>query len=271
MTEGRGDGIRSPVGGIISLTTDFGLKDPYAGVMKGVILSINPGATVVDISHGITPQNILEGAFVVSQAYPYFPLGTIHVAVVDPGVGGKRRPIIVETERYFFVGPDNGVFTWVLERERVRRVIHITRDEYLLREVSRTFHGRDVFAPVAAHLSMGVDPEAMGEPIHEPTMIQMPRPVKRGRWIAGEVVYIDSFGNCVTNIPADEVEEARDVVIRVKGLVIKGLSEAYEEGERGKPLALIGSASLLEIGSYMENASRLFHIKEGDKVEVIRR
>lgn len=254
---------------IISLTTDFGTGDSYVGTMKGVILSINPRATVVDITHGISPQNILKGTFLLSQAYPYFPEGTIHCVVVDPGVGGNRRPILIETDRYLFVGPDNGVFTCVLERERVRRIIHITRKEYFLKKVSKTFHGRDVFAPVAAHLSLGINPENMGEPIDNPARISIPRPVKGDRGITGEVLYIDSFGNCITNISEDEIKDFKDLMIRVKGCIVRGLSETYEEGERGVPIALIGSTSLLEIGCYMENASRLLDIKEGDRVEVI--
>jgi S-adenosylmethionine hydrolase len=150
---------------IITLTTDFGLKDPWAGIMKGVILSINPGARVVDITHFVTPQNIIEGAFILSQSCPRFPAGTIHVAVVDPGVGGKRNPILVETEGFFLIGPDNGLFSLVLEKERVKRVIRLTRREYFLPDVSTTFHGRDIFAPVAAHLSLGVDPASFGEPL----------------------------------------------------------------------------------------------------------
>ncbi len=264
------DGISPPVG-IISLTTDFGFKDPYVGVMKGVILSIDPGAVIVDITHGISPQNILEGAFSLLQSYPYFPEGTIHVAVVDPGVGGKRRAIVIETERYAFVGPDNGVFTWVLEREDVRRVIHITRREYLLEKVSRTFHGRDVFAPVAAHLSRGVDPGRLGRPVDDPCRVPIPRPLKEGGRILGEVIYIDGFGNCITNIEEGMIGKVKRPLVRIKEMVIEGLSGAYEEGREGLPLALIGSASFLEIGVYRGSASDLFGIKTGDKVEVVLR
>lgn len=252
----------------ITLTTDFGLKDPYVGIMKGVILSIDPTALIVDINHGISPHNIMEGAFSILQSYRYFPYGTIHVAVVDPGVGGKRRGIVVETDRYLFVGPDNGIFTWILEKESVRGVIHLTNKEYFLEEVSRTFHGRDIFAPVAAHLSRGLDPGRLGEPVDDPFRIPLPKPSREGKRIFGEVIYIDGFGNCITNIEEGMIGDKR-VLIRVKDLVIEGLSKTYEDGRGGVPLALIGSTSFLEIGVYGGSASALLGIGPGERVEVV--
>ncbi|MBI5328208.1 MAG: SAM-dependent chlorinase/fluorinase [Deltaproteobacteria bacterium] len=159
--------------GIITLLTDFGTQDGYVGAMKGAILSINPSATIVDISHQIPPQDIMAGAFVLSQAAPFFPRNTIHIAVVDPGVGGKRKPILVQTDRCFFVGPDNGIFGIALQREKIRQKIHLINKDYFLNRISHTFHGRDIFSPVGAYLSKGFDPSVFGKRIRAITKLNL--------------------------------------------------------------------------------------------------
>ncbi|MEE9613474.1 MAG: SAM-dependent chlorinase/fluorinase [Thermodesulfobacteriota bacterium] len=262
----------------ITLTTDFGVKDPWQGAMKGVILSINPTAKIVDISHSISPRNVLEGAFILSEAYRFFPDGTVHVAVVDPGVGGERAPVLIATEKFSFVGPDNGIFTFALEREKVRSVVKLTREEYFLKEVSGTFHGRDVFAPVAAHVSMGVPSEKFGEPLSTPPVtIDLPRPVEEKGSLLGEVLYVDAFGNLITNIGSDDIARFKGgeggggggrLEVTVKGRTIKGLVKSYSGAVEGDLVALMGSTGKLEIACFMGSASRLLGCGEGEGVEL---
>jgi S-adenosylmethionine hydrolase len=267
---------KSPTERIITLTTDFGLKDPWAGIMKGVILSINPGTRVVDITHLVSPQNVLEGAFILSQACPRFPEGTIHVAVVDPGVGGERNPILIETAGFYLVGPDNGLFTLVIEKEKAKRVIRLTRREYFLEEVSSTFHGRDIFAPVAAHLSLGVDPSSFGEPLKgPPRTIKLPRPIKGEGSVTGEVVYVDTFGNLITNISSRDIvhlKGAGPVEVIIKGMRIEGISKTYSKGAEREgaqgPIALVGSSNLLEIACFRARASEVLGAGVGERVDM---
>lgn len=188
---------------IITLTTDFGTRDGFVGIMKGVILSIAPETRIVDIGHWVRPQDVLEGQFLLVRAVPYFPKGAIHVAVIDPDVGTSRRPIAVEKDGMFFIGPDNGVFTPWLDGAKV---YHLTNTRYFLDKPSATFHGRDIFAPVSAHLAKGVPLAEMGELIEDPVRLEIPKPkIKKGT-IRGEVIHIDYFGNLITNIPASAME-----------------------------------------------------------------
>ncbi|VAV85669.1 hypothetical protein MNBD_DELTA01-2025 [hydrothermal vent metagenome] len=260
---------------IITLTTDFGRRDPWVGAVKGVILSINPEATIVDISHGISPQKIIEGSFVLSRAYPYYPEGTIHVAVVDPGVGTERRPVLIETERYFFIGPDNGLFTRVISSEKIKQVIELDNSDYFLKDVSATFHARDVFAPVAAHLSCGVKPSELGTVMEEPLLIDLPKAEISPDIIRGEVLYIDSFGNLITNIKETDISEMLgrgDIDIDVRWRTIHGLVESYTEGELGQnagnAVALIGSSGFMEIAAYRDNAASALGVSVGEKVDI---
>ncbi len=257
---------------LITLTTDFGLKDPWVGTMKGVILSINPEARVVDLTHLVSAHNIVEAALLLAGSYRFFPRGTIHVAVVDPGVGGRRRPIVVETEGYLFVGPDNGLFTMALHNERIKRIIHITEKEYMLPAVSHTFHGRDIFAPVAAHLSKGVSPEEVGSPVADLQRVEVPLPVVKGDRIEGEVIHVDTFGNLITNIDEAALEGAdpRSLKVELEGITIEGLSESYEEGRTGRAIAIVGSTGYLEIACYMKRAEKMLGATLGQKV-VVRR
>jgi S-adenosylmethionine hydrolase len=238
------------VSGIITLTTDFGLKDPYVGIMKGVILSINPGARVIDISHQSKAGFIFHASTLIQEAYPFFPEGTVHMAVVDPGVGGERRPILVKTRAHFFIGPDNGIFWPIIKAHQSVKVIHLTANKFFLPHESHTFHGRDIFAPVAAHLSRGADPSEMGPSIDDPVPIEFPAPQQKGDIISGHVMRIDHFGNLITNIQRKELETflgSRQPVITVGKLIVEGMHKMYGEALAGEALALIGSSDYLEI------------------------
>lgn len=188
---------------IITLSTDFGTRDGFVGIMKGVILSIAPGSRIVDVGHWVKPQDVFEGQFLLQRSAPYFPRGTIHVAVIDPDVGTSRRSIIVETDIAMFVGPDNGLFTpWL----KGAKVYHLTEKKYFLDNPSATFHGRDVFAPVAAHLANGAPPSDMGPEISDPVRLEINKPKIKAGNIRGEIIHIDYFGNLITNIPASALE-----------------------------------------------------------------
>lgn len=246
------------VSGVITLTTDFGCSDPYVGIMKGVILSINSQARMVDISHQIRPGSIRQAAAVFEEAYPFFPGGTVHVVVVDPGVGGSRRPIIIETERYFFVGPDNGIFWPVFNSNHKAKVIHLTEDNYFLPKISHTFHGRDIFAPVAAHLSRGVSPLDMGRPIRDLVPLKSPKVQQDEGVLSGQVIRVDHFGNLITNITQEDLVRFLGhslPVITVGCLTIETLSKTFAERKPNQALALIGSSDRLEIAVNLGRAS----------------
>lgn len=257
--------------GIITLLTDFGTEDSYVSAMKGVILSINPDATIIDISHQIPPQDITAGAFVLSQSAPFFPKGTVHIAVVDPGVGGKRKPILIETDKYFFVGPDNGIFSLALQNERIRRKIHLTNKDYFLGYISSTFHGRDIFSSVAAYLSLGIDPAVLGKKIKEIKDLSFKKPYVKNMKITGEITHIDRFGNLITNIDERllrKVFKNRKFKVAVCGNVIEKLAPAYSYAKKDEIISLIGSSGLLEIAKRDANAGRELGAKKGDRVEV---
>ena len=235
---------------LITLTTDFGYRDPFVGIMKGVVAAINPAATIIDLTHGVPPQDVTAGALALASAVNYFPAGAIHVAVVDPGVGGDRRPILIETDRACYVGPDNGLMNLAADRQRLIRIIHLSKPEYHLQPASMTFHGRDIFAPVAAHLSLGVPPDKLGEPVEAFASLNVPAAEKQGRdRIAGEVIYVDGFGNLTTNIRREDLRpfDPESVSVRIGDSLIRGLSANYASAGTGNFLALINSWGLLEI------------------------
>ena len=240
--------------GIITLTTDFGESDSYVAMMKGVILSINPNATIIDITHQIPARSIKEGGLIIKESYTYFPSGTVHVGVVDPGVGGKRRPIAVLVDNYFFVGPDNGLFSTIIETQRHTDVIHLKETKYWMHSISPTFHGRDIFAPVAAHLSLGVNPFLMGEKIDNPTTLTHPLLRENNSDLVGEIIRVDHFGNLITNITREHLSPflaSKDLIIKVGRLTLKKISTTYNDVPEGQPLALIGSSNVLEIAVNM--------------------
>jgi S-adenosylmethionine hydrolase len=240
---------RNPGPPVITLTTDFGLRDPFVGIVKGVILSLCPSARLVDLTHEIPPHDVRAGGLALEAAVPFFPAGTVHLAVVDPGVGTARRPLAVRREQYCLVGPDNGLFTFALE-ETGWTAVTLAAPEYRLPEVSRTFHGRDVFAPAAAHLAAGVPLERLGPPLTDP--VRLPRPGCRleGRELIGEVLGADRFGNLLTSIPAHRLGEIPGhgpIALEVAGRLVGGPVQAYAEGREGEPTAIVGSTGRLEI------------------------
>ncbi|MDI7277175.1 MAG: SAM-dependent chlorinase/fluorinase [Anaerolineae bacterium] len=232
---------------IITLLTDFGLANAYAGIMRGVILGINPAATVVDLTHEVPPQDIRYAAFELATAWPYFPPGTVHAVVVDPGVGSERAALAARVGEQYFVAPDNGVLSYVLA-EGYSALVRLTQPRYWLPHTSHTFHGRDIFAPVAAHLSLGVPLAALGEPYDRPVTFPLPQPERRpdGSWLA-HVIHVDRFGNLVTDLPAARQPLAGVAGALVAGRRIDAVVRTYAEAPVGSPAVLEGSAGYLEI------------------------
>jgi len=316
---------------VITMTTDFGQHDGYVAAMKGVIYALLPDAQVVDISHEVGPQQIHEGAFILYRAYRYFPASAIHVAIVDPGVGTNRRPIMLVTRHGTFVGPDNGIFTYILraeqapgenpegagrppwvggmwsvapnwatdeedatpssqppadsehpEQDGLPRAYRLANSHYWLASVSNTFHGRDIFAPVAAHLASGAHPERVGEPVDLKSLVKLPvgvprvRKTARGTSVVGQVVYIDRFGNITTNLPdrllgplVEAAPAGSPPVIEVGGHQITGMMKSYADVREGQPLALIGSEGLLEVAVRNASAAQRMKVRIGDPVRMM--
>lgn len=255
----------------ITLTTDFGTKDPWVGSMKGVGMFINPNINLIDITHEVEPGNIFEAAFILANTFGAFPKGTIHVAVVDPGVGSERDPIIILTENYFLVGPDNGVLSLAVEQTEVRRVIKITNDDFFQKPLSSTFHGRDIFMPTAAYITRGVSLDDIGEEINDFEKLSYPKVVKEGETVTGEVMYIDNFGNLITNIKADSLHHLLDagkVETEIKGLTIDDLLDSYSDRGADVPVAIVGSLGYLEIAYFNGRAADFTEAKVGEKVTV---
>ncbi len=255
---------------LITLTTDFGTKDPFVGIMKGVILGINPQAQVIDLSHGIPPQDLMAAALVLCHSAPFFPRGTIHVAVVDPAVGTQRRPLLVESEGNFFIGPDNGVLSLAIEGKRTSQIIDLCNDGYHLKPTSATFHGRDIFAPVAAYLSLGVPPQDLGTKVNGLTEFPWPEVRKNERTLQGQVVYIDHFGNLITNVRRQDLGALAPETLRISvgELILRGLSHSYNAGEEKGYVAVINSWGLLEISLFKGNAQLACGAKVGDRVQI---
>ncbi len=246
---------------IVTLTTDFGCGDYYVGAMKGVILRIAPEVHIVDISHQIPPQDVLAAAFVLRHAAGEFPPGTVHVAVVDPGVGTQRRPLALQSSGHLWVGPDNGLFSFVLDRAD-SQVHSIARRDLGRLDPSNTFHGRDLFAPLAAHLCCGLDLAAVGPPVADPVRLAESAPCKSASRITGHIVHIDGFGNLVSNIAAaDMAPWGFALRIGLGAHVLTQLCSTYEDVEPGAPLALIGSAGLLEIAVNRGHAARQLNVQ----------
>ena len=262
---------------IITLTTDFGLKDGNIGVMKGVIWGICPQAQIADLSHTIQPQNVPEAALILFRSAPYFPKDTIHVVVVDPGVGTARRPIAARIGGQYFVCPDNGVLTPLLERAEEQgqtvEIVHLDKSKYWLPEVSHVFHGRDVFAPIAAHLASGVPLHALGTPIHDPVKLALPKPQRTENGWRGEIIHIDHFGNVASNIRVEHLGEdvnRRDrIIVRVNGAEIHGLVNTFGERPEGELIALLGSTGNLIVSVVNGSATQALGTRVGDEVYAI--
>ena len=260
---------------VITLTTDFGYRDPFVGIMKGVILNINPLVHIVDITHDISPQNILEAALAIEMSFDSFPRRTIHVVIVDPGVGSTRRPILVATGRYYFIGPDNGVFSQIYKLNEPKTVIHITAERYFMPRRSSTFHGRDIFAPVAAWLSRYIKESNFGNSITDYVTIAVPAPTFASKTVLeGEIISIDRFGNGITNIKNQHISDlyGRNYVENPE-VLFKGskmpFKHNYSEAEGTGLNSLINSFGYLELFVYKGNASADFDVHIGEKARVV--
>jgi S-adenosyl-L-methionine hydrolase (adenosine-forming) len=255
---------------LITLITDFGAVDPFVGIMKGVIAGIHPEAQVVDISHGVPPQDLMAGALILQHSVSYFPPGTIHVVVVDPSVGSDRRPLLIQCDDNYFVGPDNGVLSLALEGRNPTRVIHLSNPTYHLRPTSATFHGRDIFAPAAAYLSRGVAADSLGDPTADFVRLEWAGALRTADKIAGKIVYVDGFGNLFTNIRDRDLQGLPDdkIVISLKQHTVQGLVSSYAARSGEKLLAVINSWGLLEIALYKDSAQRHTGAKVGDTVHL---
>jgi hypothetical protein len=255
---------------IITLTSDFGLSDHFVGAMKGVILGIQPAAQVIDISHGVQPYDIADGAFTIAQAYRYFPKKTIHVVVVDPGVGSTRRPLLAEAAGQYFIAPDNGVLSMIFSREKPK-VRHITADKYFLHPVSRTFHGRDVFSPAAAHLALGVTPAQFGKRIEDYLLASFDQPTQTGKqtW-TGTILKADHFGNLATNFHIDHFPAIRTHAFSLEaGLqAITRLALTFSECAPGELFVIVGSSGYLEVAASEGSAAKLLGCGAGSPVEL---
>jgi S-adenosyl-L-methionine hydrolase (adenosine-forming) len=255
---------------LITLTTDFGYTDPFVGIMKGVICGINPQARIVDLSHGIPAQGIMAAALALRYSTPYFPRGTIHVVVVDPGVGSARRPLLAEFEGNYFIGPDNGVLSLVMEGKEPTRIFHLSNPRYQLQPTSASFHGRDIFAPTAAYLSLPIAPEQFGEITDQFAKLFWPPLLRTDATLTGQIVYVDSFGNLFTNIGANDLKERSGQPLRVtlRDLSILGLAANYAAVEQGEYVVLVNSWGLLEIAVCQGSAQKRSRAIVGDKVQV---
>jgi S-adenosyl-L-methionine hydrolase (adenosine-forming) len=257
---------------IITLTTDYGTNDHLVGAMKGAILRINPDIQIIDICHHVLACDILDGALTIGMAAKYFPPKTIHVVVVDPGVGTARRPIMVSGDQHFFVAPDNGVLSMIYDTQESFSVRHITSDHYFLRPMSNTFHGRDVFAPVAAWLAKNLQPASFGEEISDPVRFTLPKPRTGEGKVKGVVLKVDNFGNLVTNIPPELIPQAfipdGKFRITVAGKEVPKVMLTYGEGGPGEPFGVLGSAGLLEISVNRGSAARVLGANRGAEVVV---
>ena len=261
---------------VITLMTDFGIKDGNVGVMKGVIWGICPNAQISDLSHMIGAQNIREAAYVLARSVPYFPKSSIHVVVVDPGVGTQRRPMAAHIGDWFYVGPDNGTITGLLERAEQEGwhadFIELDHSEYWLQKISYVFHGRDIFSPVAAHLANGVSLAKLGSPFTDPVRIEMPKPEKTEDGWRGEVTHLDHFGNISTNIRVENLGEAmkhkENIIVRLGDIEINGLVNTFGERPVGELIALIGSTGNLGIALVNGDAAANLGVKQGNEILV---
>ncbi len=262
---------------VITLTTDFGIQDEYAGIMKGVILSIDPSAVIVDISHQVDPQDLIQAAYMIKSSYKYFPEDTVHVIVVDPGVGTSRFVLAFEKSNHIFIAPNNGVLTLLMEDNEISSVIKVENSKYFLEPVSNTFHGRDIFAPVAAHLSAGVKIDQLGQPADPESLvyleIEKPCLLENGE-LAGSIVSIDRFGNLITNIDLKLFKKfclpgtEKKIQVKIGKYQLSGLSNNYQTAIPGEPLAITGSRGYIELAVNTGSAKEYFNAEKGDAVQV---
>ena len=257
--------------GVITLLTDFGTTDAYVGIMKGVIAAIHPEARVIDLTHAVPPQHVLAGALLLRSAVDVFPPGTIHVGVVDPGVGSARQPLLVETDAGWLIGPDNGLLWPAAQRLRLRTIRLLENREFFRHPVSQTFHGRDIFAPSAAHVCRGVEPSRVGHVLERMVELSAPAVERTSSGLSGEVVYVDRFGNLVTNIEAEMLAgfPAQQVSVSIWGMHVAGPVAAYTSVPEGAPLAIVGSWGMLEVAVRNGSAAEVFATGPGAPVTVV--
>jgi hypothetical protein len=249
---------------IVTLLTDFGSRDPFVGIMKGVLLSISPEAQLVDLTHEVPPHAVMAGAFLLKSSIDYFPKGTVHLAVVDPGVGSTRKPIAIQSKGHYFVGPDNGLFSAALKEWGIDRAVELTERKYQLVDLSSTFHGRDIFAPVTGHLAKGTPLAKLGKKMNHWVWREMPKPFKpSNRWM-GEVLWVDRFGNLITNLEKKHIPET--FRLRIGKTVVLNLATHYAEVKRGTVVALFGSTGHLEISINGGNAAQKLGVAIGASV-----
>lgn len=258
---------------VISITTDFGLKDGFVGVMKGVIWKICPQAQIADLTHEVPPQDILSGAIALWRAVSFFPAGSVHIAVVDPGVGTQRRPMAARLGDQYVVGPDNGLFTLLIQAARSAgqpiTLVQLDRPEYWLPSVSRTFHGRDIFAPAAAHLASGVPLEALGSPFDDPILLDIPQPERTATGWTAHISAIDSFGNITTDLNASLLGGRGDIHLRLGTAEVNGILASYGQAEPGELVSVIDSEGFIEVAVVNGNAAARLGAKLGDRVEIL--
>lgn len=256
---------------VITLTTDFGLRDYYVSAMKAVMLGIAPEARLIDVSHDIPSQDIMAGSWVLKNSAMLFPSNTVHTVVIDPGVGTERHPIALQVEDQYFVGPDNGIFS-LLTSDIDYTAVRLTKQEYLRDSPSNTFHGRDIFAPAAAHLSRGVPLEELGEPLDELVSYRWMQPIADKDGVQGTIIHIDKFGNLITNIPEaliKEMVESKKVKIYVGNVILNDISNTFGAVAEGEPVAYIGSAGMLEVGINKGDAEEMLGVQKGTQISIV--
>ena len=260
---------------MITLLTDFGTEDAYVGIMKGVILSINPSAVVIDVCHYIDPQDLIEAAYLIKSSYRYFPKGTVHIIVVDPGVGEHRSIVAVDLMNHIFLAPDNGVLTLLMDEGKINTIVRVENTRYFLNSISHTFHGRDIFAPVGSHISKGVHIDKLGPRLDLQDLIRLNilKPyISDKNELIGTIISIDRFGNCISDINENclkiflKNDSEKKLEIKVGKTVIKSLSRSYSDVKPGYPLAIIGSFGYIEIALNCDNAGHHLNIEKGDTI-----
>lgn len=257
---------------IITLTTDFGMNDHLVGTMKGVLVKINPDARIIDISHNVMPFDLLDAALTIGQAYRFYPPRTIHMVIVDPGVGTQRRPLLVSGDQHYFIAPDNGVLSVVYEREQKVTVRHITADHYFLNPISNTFHARDIFAPAAAWLSKNWQTSSFGEEITDFVRFSLPKPKTVDGTLKGVVLKVDNFGNLITNLSTDDFPQIAAPSPNFKAVVgtkeITKFAQSYSQGAPGEVFVIVGSSGFVEIATNRGSAARTLGVQRGAEVTV---
>ncbi len=254
---------------MITLTTDFGLKDPYVAEMKGAIFTINSQAQIVDVTHEVDKFNVRMGAYLLACAAPYFPDGAVHVAVVDPGVGTERRAVVVQTKRACFVGPDNGVLMLAAHAQGIEHIYELTEPKFMLPQVSNTFHGRDIFAPAAAHLTLGVSTSMFGEEVADPVRPKFAKVESKNGILIGEVLHVDGFGNIITNLTQKDLAETSSVAVTFHHLPLQlAITKTYSETKPKEATALFGSNGFLEFALNRGSFSEKYSVNSGDEIEV---